>query len=301
VVGLRNLRNPKASFSKVRLFGTVGWVFAGFAVEVFLSAKSPDPLWFSAGLSVVMGLYCFTLPNTPPSGKAQSLGAAFGLPALKLFRDRSFALLILTAMVFTTLQQFYVYANKFLGDIGTPWPTAVQTLAQVSEVACMIVLPMILTRVGMKRIMVIGLIAFILRNGLFVTLSVPIVAGIALPMHGVSYAFFVLVISLYLDEHAPHNLRASAQGIVTFATMGMGGLLGNWLCAEVINLHDHGTTINWEAVWWVPTCGAIVMTLIFLVFFKVNPHPSPEVVTTPTPANPQVNLKQSGVAVPQDA
>ena len=118
VIVFRNLRDTHRSFGKVRLYGTVGWIAAGLHLAAFWNTVSPGPLFFAASLSVVFGLFCFALPNTPPSGQSKSLGEALGLPALSMFRERSFTVLIVCALLVSALQQFYVvYANLYLTEL----------------------------------------------------------------------------------------------------------------------------------------------------------------------------------------
>jgi nucleoside transporter len=264
VVAFRNLHDPQHNFSKVRLYGTVGWIVAGVQLELFWNTISPAPLFLAAGLSAVVGLYCFTLPYTPPSGQAKSLGQAFGLPALTMFRE-----LILCAAALAAVQQFYgVYANRFLTELGTPRPAAVQTLAQVAEVVCMALIPVALRRLGLKVTMALGLAGWAVRNGIFATGATPLIVAVGLPLHGLSYAFFFTMASMYVDRKAPTDLRASAQGIYTFVSLGVGTLLGNWFSARVVQAQTEGGAVAWPVVWLVPTCISAAILLVYLALFR---------------------------------
>ena len=291
VVAYRNLRDPKHSFGRVRLFGTVGWIVAGLLLGTVLNPISAVPLYFAAGLSAVFGVYCFSLPNTPPSGRAKSLGDAFGLPALSLFRDGSFRVLIFSALVISAVQQFYVvYANRFLTELRTPSPAAVQTLAQVSEVLCLMFFPFVINRFGFKGAMLIGILGWVVRNALFATSSVGLVVGVALPLHGISYACFFLVASMYVDRKAPLHLRASAQGIFTFVAAGAGTLLGNGLSAKIVEAQTTGDRVAWTYVWLAPAIISAAILLLFAVFFTTvseQPTAKSEEKTTcdPIPSN----------------
>ncbi|MCE9533357.1 MAG: MFS transporter, partial [Planctomycetes bacterium] len=168
VIAFRNLHDPQRSFGNIRLFGTVGWIVAGVQLELFWNTLSPAPLFFSAGISLVFSLYCLTLPSTPPSGLAKTLGQALGLPALSMFRRGSFCVLIFCALGISAVQQFYsIYTNRFLMELRTPFPAAVQTLAQVMEVICMMLIPFAVQRFGLKWTMVVGIFGWILRNAVF--------------------------------------------------------------------------------------------------------------------------------------
>ncbi len=282
VVAFRNLRDPKHSYGKVRLFGTVGWIVAGLLLGTCLNPISVVPLYFAAVLSVVFGLYCFSLPNTAPSGRAKSVADAFGVPALSLFREGSFRVLIVSALIISAVQQFYVvYANRFLTELQTPSPAAVQTLAQVSEVLCLMFFPILIDHFGFKGAMAIGILGWVVRNALFATGSVSLVVGVALPLHGISYACFFLVASMYVDRRAPLHLRASAQGIFTFVAAGAGTLFGNWLSAKIVEAETTGDSVSWTNVWLAPTIISAAVLLMFLIFFTtvtenaVSPHPNP--------------------------
>ncbi len=269
VVAFRNLSDPRRSYGNVRLVGTIGWIVAGLSLELFWNPISPDPLYFAAGLSLVMGLGCFALPNTPPARTSKTLGEALGLPAFSMFRERSFSVLIACTLAIGVVQQFYaIYANRFLNELHSPYPAAVQTLAQVSEVGCMALLPLMLYRFGLKTTMILGLIGFILRNAMFATASLPVVAFIGLPMQGIAYTFFVIVASMDVDRNAPSHLRASAQGIFTFVSMGAGTLLGNWLSGVVVQSQTIGDVVAWQTVWLIPTVMSAVVTLACLILFR---------------------------------
>lgn len=268
VVAFRGLHDPKHSFGKVRLFGTLGWIAAGLLLGSLFNPVSPQPLFFAASISALFGFYCFALPNTPPSGHARSLGEAFGLPALSLFREVPFRVLILSALLISAVQQFYVvYANRFLTELRTPSPAAVQTLAQVSEVLCLMFFPLLINRLGFKGAMAIGISGWVVRNSLFATGSQGLVVGVALPLHGLSYACFFLVASMYVDRKAPLHLRASAQGIFTFVAAGAGTLLGSWLSAQIVQSQTTGDSVAWTMVWLIPAGISAAVLLMFLVFF----------------------------------
>jgi len=283
IISLRNLSDPRKTFGSIRLFGTLSWMFAGFIVAYLLEPISPQMLWLASVVSITLVVYSLTmLPHTPPSGRSSTIGELLGLPALTMLRDRGFAIFLFCAFGTSIVQQFYsLYANKFLTDIGAPRPTAIQTLAQMSEVFCMALLPFFFARFTVKQMMVVGLIGWVIRNALFATSFLPVVVGIALPLHGVCYSFFFVVATLYVDRNAPPHLRASAQGIFVFATSGLGALLGNWLSAEVTAANTMNEVTNWHPVWLVPAGIASGLLLVFVNWFRVAPEPAP--------ASPQVD------------
>jgi MFS family permease len=272
VVSLRNLPDPVQDFSRVRLFGTVGWIAAGNVVGWVLRPASSDILYLSAAGSAAVGVYAFTLPRTPPKGTGRSVAEAFGLPALRLFKDGSFVVFVVVAFFNTALNQFYVvYGHRYLTDMGVPAPVQVMTIAQVVEVACMFVLPLLGPKHRMKCLMAVGLAGYAVRGVVMTIGWVPAVVAIGVPMHGWGYAFFLLVASTYLDREAPPHLRASAQGIITFVSGGIGVWTGNLFASEVVDAYRIGTVIDWRAVWQIPLVASTGLFVAFLVFFRPPP------------------------------
>jgi hypothetical protein len=275
VIGLRNLADPGNRFAGVRLYGTVGWIAAGWALGLFLRAVSSDALYLAAAGSAVVGLYAFTLPRTPPMGTGRSVPEMVGLPALGLFRDRSFVVFVLVAFLTTAMNQFYVvYGHRYLTDHGVPKPERVMTLAQVVEVGCMFALPLLRPRDRMKGLMLLGLGGYALRGLVMATEWTPAVVAVGVPMHGTGYTFFLLVASTYLDREAPPHLRASAQGIITFVSGGVGVWAGNTFAAAVVDHYRVVTAIDWHAVWLVPLAVCTVVCLAFAALFYPPPASS---------------------------
>lgn len=268
VVTLRNLPDPAHDFGRVRLFGTVGWIAAGNAVGLFLRPVSTDVLYLAAAGTAVTGLYAFTLPATRPKGGGRSIAEAFGLPALRLFRDRSFVVFVAIAFVTTAMNQFYVvYGHRFLTDHGVPRAAQVMTIAQVVEVACMFGLPFLRPKDRMKTIMAVGLGGYAFRGLVMAVGWVPAVVALGVPMHGWGYTFFFLVAATYIDREAPPHLRASAQGIITFVSGGVGVLAGNTFAGWVVDRHRAGTVIDWTPVWEIPLAVCTLGLAAFLLLF----------------------------------
>jgi nucleoside transporter len=273
VVTLRNLPDPTHDFGWVRVFGTVGWITAGFAVQKVFRPATTDVLYLAAAGSLLVGVYAFTLPPTRPKGGGRSLAEAFGLPALKLFRDRSFVVFVVVAFLTTALNQFYVvYGHRFLTDAGVPQPALTMTLAQVCEVGCMCAVPFLGPKHRMKLLMAVGLGGYAVRGLVMAVGWVPAVIALGVPMHGWGYAFFFIVAATYLDREAPPHLRASAQGIITFVSGGVGVWAGNMFAGWVVDRHRVGTVIDWPGVWQVPLVACAVLLVAFVVLF----HPPPE-------------------------
>jgi nucleoside transporter len=268
-VTLRNLHHPERHFSGVRLFGTVGWIVAGWAVSFALRPMSPDPVFLAGGAAVVLGLFCLLLPHTPPIGTGRSLADALGVPALGLFRDGSFAVMIAAAFMVTITQAFYnLFGNRYLTELGAPAPAALQTIAQFAEVGCMLLVAPCLARFGVRGMMMLGLAGWTVRFAVLATGDVPAIAVVALPLHGLSFSFFFLVAALYIDRLAPRHLRAAAQGINGFVTLGVGSLAGNWLAGRAVESATRDGSVSWEGIWLMPALGSAVALLFFVVGFR---------------------------------
>lgn len=275
VTGLRNLREPKKSYGSIRLFGTVGWIVVNLVIGLFGTPVSAQPLYVAAFGSLVMGVYSFTLPHTPPVRHGRGIGEALGLPALGMFRQADFRVLIGCALCMAAVQQFYaVYANPFLYALGAPKPMALQSLAQASEVVCLLAFPLVLARYGFKVTMAIGILGWVARNLLFATGWLPAIATVALPLHGMCLSFFFLVANVYVDRHAPPHLRASAQGILTFTVAGVGTLFGNSLSAAVLDSLDGPGGVPWAWFWLVPAATAAAVLALFVSLFRDEAQPS---------------------------
>jgi nucleoside transporter len=268
-ISFRNLSDPDRYFGGIRVLGTIGWIAAGWVVGLCLESASTQPLYLAAGASVALGLFCFFLPHTPPSGGAKTLGDSLGLPALGMLKQPAFLIFFICSFLITIVLAFYYQqGNPFLTDIGAPLPVLLQTIGQISEIFFMLLIPVGLARLGTKGMLAVGMLAWCVRYAIFATQNVPAVIAIGLPLHGICYDFFFVVSYLYVDRQAPANLRASAQGMIGFTLLGLGMLLGNLVAGEVINAFKTGDEVAWTQVWLVPLVGSVAATIIFVLLFR---------------------------------
>jgi nucleoside transporter len=275
-LALRHLPDPARQFGGVRVFGTAGWIASGIAVGLGLDALSPQPFFLAAAVSLALGLFCFGLPHTPPTGHARPLADVFGLTAVRLLADRSFAVFVGCALVITMVQAFYnTFCNNYLKELGVPSPAAVQTLGQWAELGCMMLLAPGVRRLGLKGLMLLGLAGWVVRYAVLGAGWVPLIVAVALPLHGVSFTLFNVVAALYMDRVAPGHLRASAQGVVTFLTLGAGALLGNAWAGWLVDRATHDGRTDWATVWLVPAAVAAGVTVVFAALFQA-PANQPE-------------------------
>jgi nucleoside transporter len=268
-ISFRNLSDPDRLFGGIRVLGTIGWIAGGLAVDFFLNGISTQPLYVAAAASVVLGLFCFTLPHTPPSGGARTLGDALGLPALTMLKRPSYLVFMICTFLITIVTAFYFQqGNPFLTDIKAPHPVALQTIGQASEIIFMLLIPVGLAWLGTKGMLVVGMLAWCLRFGIFATLNIPAIIAIGLPLHGICYDFFFVVAYLYVDRQAPPHLRGAAQGVITFVALGLGQFVGNQVAGQVIEMFKDGNVVLWSQVWLVPLAGAAVAALLFTLLFR---------------------------------
>ncbi len=284
VISLRNLPDPSRQFSRTRLWGTVGWIVVGLLMGFVIAPVSSQPFLMAAVLAVAVGVYGLSLPPTRPKGHGKSLGEAFGLPALGLFKHRSFAVYLACGLTLSVMNQFYgVYGHAYLTATGWGWVGAERwmVIGQVVEVGCMFVIPLLDPKRSMKWLMLAGAVGGVVR-GLTMAWGEPwAVMAVGVPMHGWQFAFYFITATTFVDRLAPPHLRASAQAIAAFVGGGVGPLVGNFLAAEVV-LHcktPDGT--DWGTFWLVPAVGCAVVVAGFALLFR-TPADSPAPLVVPS-------------------
>lgn len=296
-VSFRQMTDPSREFAKIRVWGTIGWIVAGLAISYAFAWDSAQAI--EAGLlrntflmcaiaSLALGIYSFTLPATPPkAGKGESVGIKelLGLDALKLLKDRNYAIFfIASVLICIPLAFYYQNANPFLAEIGVANPTGKMTLGQISEVLFMLLLPIFIHRFGIKKTLLIGMLAWALRYALFAygnsgDLIFMLILGIAL--HGICYDFFFVTGQIYTDARAGERFKSSAQGMITLATYGVGMLIGFWVAGHITDLFaNNDGTHTWQGIWLFPAVFALAVLVLFLLSFKDKPRPASEEVET---------------------
>jgi nucleoside transporter len=268
-----HLQDPSRQFPSVRVLGTLGWIVAGLLIGQLGLESTRVPLQLAAGASVLLGLFSFFLPHTPPHAAGKPLGIrdVLGLDALSLLRDRSFAtFLVGSFLICIPLQFYYAFTNPYLNEIGLAAPASKMTLGQVSEVGFMLLLPWCLPRLGVKRILLIGMAAWVLRflcfsNGNTGSLAWMLYLGIVL--HGICYDFFFVTGQIYVDQRANVRIRAAAQGLLAFVTFGAGWFIGSSLAGVVVDAYRTPTGHDWHSIWMVPAAIAGVLLIAFGILF----------------------------------
>ena len=291
-ISFNQMKNPEKEFSVIRVWGTIGWVTAGFLISA-LAWDSQSGLaegllkntWMMASIvSLGLGIYSFTLPSTPPRAKTSGefkLSEVLGLDALSLLKHKNYAIFFLSSiLICIPLAFYYQNASPFLTEIGVENSTGKMAFGQVSEVLFMLALPIFFTRFGLKNTLIVAMLAWAIRYVLFAFGDADsgvwmLLVGIAL--HGVCYDFFFVSGQIYTDAHAGEKFKSSAQGLITLATYGVGMLIGFWAAGQISNYYQDETGIHfWRSIWMIPAGISILVLLFFISFFKkekINTQP----------------------------
>lgn len=272
-LSFHQMENPGKQFPGIRVLGTIGWIAANNVVGLLGYTNTVEQLYLGAIFSLLLGLYSFTLPHVPPKKeKKVELKEVLGFDALSLFKSRPFAVLILASVLTCIPLSFYFgFTASFLSDIGMDYIPNKISLGQVSEIFFLLILSVFITKFGVKRVLFIGMAAWLIRYVLFANGGMDsglwmIYTGIIL--HGVCYDFFFVTGQIFVDKKAPDHLKSSAQGLITFATYGLGMFIGTWFAGRTIDILSVDGIPEWSKIWYVPAILAAVVLVVFVFLFK---------------------------------
>lgn len=274
-VAFGQMSDPGKTFPLIRVFGTLGWIAAGVLIGQMEIEKTNSTFLIAAGASALLGIFSFILPNTPPKGKSAegSAGKALGTEAFVLFKNRPYLIFFIAAiLVCIPLSFYYGFANPFLNELGVENAATKMTLGQISEAVFIIAIPFLFNRIGVKNMLLMGMVAWILRYVCFAYGDTGagmwmLYAGVIL--HGICYDFFFVTGYMYTEKKAGEKIKNAAQGLFTFATYGVGMFIGTWFSGLIVDKNKLGENAhNWTSIWWVPAYIAIGVLVYFLLFFK---------------------------------
>jgi MFS transporter, NHS family, xanthosine permease len=280
------------SFPPIRVFGTIGFIAAMWVVNLSGNKASANQFYISAGVSVLLGIYSFTLPKCPPvfdRSVTRTLSQRLGLDAFRLFKSTKMALFFIFAMFLgAALQLTNAYGDVFLGDFKNipeysssfvvRYSTIIMSISQMSETLFILAIPFFLKRFGIKKVMLISMIAWVLRFGLFAFgdpaggLWMIILSCI---VYGMAFDFFNISGSLFVESSIDPSHRSSAQGLFMMMTNGIGAVLGSTTAGFVIkNFFTRANgSMEWHSIWITFATYALVISVLFAIFFKHKHDP----------------------------
>jgi nucleoside transporter len=284
-LAFHHIQSQEQQFPLIRVFGTIGWIVAGLFISWVLgpltgalAEQTALPIYSTAIASIVLGFFSFSLPHTPPPGAGQrvSLRSILGLDALAQLGDRPFYVFIIASLLICMpLAAYYNFTQIFLGDAGVRRIAATQTWGQISETGFMVLMPVMFARLGVKKMLLLGMGAWALRYALF-ALAAPaavfplIFIGIAL--HGICYDFFFVTGQIYVDKRSTPAVRGQAQGFLVLVTYGVGMLIGAQVAGNVYNrLLGSATSLTlqrWPSFWILPAGFAVIVMVLFGLTFR---------------------------------
>ncbi len=280
-----NIETQEKQFPLIRVFGTIGWIVAGLVVSFGLSRfttelpeKTALPMLMTGVVGIVLGLLSLTLPHTPPPAKGQkvSLRSIIGLDALKQLGSRPFYVFLVSSfLICIPLAAYYNFTQVFLKAAGFSKIAGTQTLGQMSEIVFMVLMPFFFARLGVKRMLLVGMFAWVLRYALFAA-GAPgavvwmVMAGIVL--HGICYDFFFVTGQIYVDKKATPEIRGQAQGFLVLITYGVGMLIGAQIAGGLFNRLVTGTGLEalaqYQTFWIFPAVFAAAVMVVFGFLFN---------------------------------
>ncbi len=284
-IAFNQLTDPAKQFPFIRVWGTAGWIVAGWLISLMFKWDSmsgisdgmlANTFFMTAIASALLGLFSFTLPKTPPSANKSekpSISEILGLDALKLLKDRNFLVFFISSvLICIPLAFYYQNLSPFLTESSVENSTAWASTGQISEVLFMLLLPFFFKKFGFKKTILVGMLAWAVRYLLFSygntgELFFMIIMGILL--HGVCYDFFFVSGQIYTDSKAGEKVKSAAQGLITLATYGVGMLVGFYIAGKITdaNLLADGSHA-WQSIWTFPAIFAIAVFVIFAFLFK---------------------------------
>jgi nucleoside transporter len=305
-ISFHHLDDPAREFPGIRVLGTIGWIVAGILVGSLFVAReqwglhfdrplglpftfqlgnalgsefkvepTTIPMLIAAGAQLVLGVFCLALPHTPPNRSAgQSASDVLGLDALGLLTQWSFLVFVVGSfLICIPLQFYYTWTNPFLNELNVANAAAKQTYGQMSEIVFMLLMPFFFARLGVKWMLLVGMLAWTARYVLFAfgnAGSAMWMLYVGILLHGICYDFFFVTGQIYVDNKAPTHVRAAAQGFIAFVTLGLGLFVGSIVSGNVVNHYaSPGQAIahDWQSIWLIPAAMAGAVMILFALLF----------------------------------
>ena len=241
-LAMKNMTNPDKEFPLIRVFGTIGWIAAGLLLSALAWDTSISLFYLTSVAALALGVVSFMLPQTPPaesSGKI-TMGQILGLDALVLLKNRSYLIFMISSfLICIPLAFYYQIASRVVEMTGLPIGQTM-SYGQMSEIFFMVIMPFFFARLGVKWMLAVGMLAWVVRYGLF-AIGAPsevrwmILTGVII--HGICYDFFFVTGQIYTDKFAPKPIRAQAQGMLVLFTLGLGMFIGAQIAGKIETQH----------------------------------------------------------------
>lgn len=273
-----------SDFPPIRIFGTIGFICSMWFVDLFGFQASYNQFVTSGAISIMLFLYSFTLPSckTTTATSSQSVADALGLKAFSLFKQKKMAIFFIFSMLLgVSLQITNGFANPFITSFksipeyadtfGVNHANILISLSQISETCCILLIPFFMKRFGIKNVMLIAMMAWVLRFGFFaigdpgsgVWLFV-----LSMIVYGVAFDFFNISGSLFVDNTTSPEIRSSAQGLFMLMTNGIGATIGTLGAQAIVNAHTVDGVTAWSECWYIFAGYALVVGVLFSIIFK---------------------------------
>jgi nucleoside transporter len=277
-VAFHHIEDSAKHFPVIRVFGTIGWIVAGIGIGQLGFSDNAIIFTIAAIASILLGLYSFALPHTPApaKGKPLSIRDLLCLDALKLFRRWNFSVfMICSLLICIPLAAYYSYTSPFLGAVGFKNVGTVMTIGQMLEIIFMLLIPFFFVRLGVKYMLLVGMMAWAIRYVLF-AIGAPsgilALIFIGIGIHGVCYDFFMVTGSIYAEKQAGDKVKAQAQSLFVLFTQGIGMFFGSLIAGNIFNstVTAKGAEAlqQWQTFWFIPAAIAAVIAVLFFVAFK---------------------------------
>jgi nucleoside transporter len=280
-LSLHHLSDAKTDFPRVKIFSAVGWIAGGVTLSLLKGEQSAIQFYLAGAVSILLGLFSLLLPHTPPKkvGRNIRIGEVLGFDALGLLKKPSFAIFIgCMFLICIPLYFYFVMMSIYLTELQWSGPAGKMTLAQISDIVFLFLLPIMLKQFGYKKTILIGILAwatryFLLAGSVNVTGLQTMLIFSAILLHGVCYDFLFIAGQLYVDDEANERIRGACQGLIAFILWGVGAFVGTMLAGKVLAMHTLTNVAgpiqhNWSKIWMMPALGATVVLAVFIVFFR---------------------------------
>lgn len=282
-VTLTHLKDSERQFGGIRVWGTLGWMAAGWTVSLLALDESPMTGIMAAIAGLLAAGFSLTLPSTPPTGlKAKTMSEALGLKAFSIFKDRDTAVYFLTAFFVTIpLAAYYPYTAKFAKSLGIEQVAAFLSIGQTSEILAMLLMGWTFRRMRVKVIFLIALAAGTLRYGSYffaaqasgesLSITPVVLTGFGILMHGICWTLFFECGRIFVDRRVEKQFRAQAQSLLTVFTTGLASIVGILVSGILYRWCVEGSGPGWEGFWLILTGCCLIGGTVFAIGYRGLP------------------------------